>query len=176
VTEPQAASPAAPPSTAGKTEAMRRRLLKPWLLRGYFLSKLPLALMAGVRLTELDAGRCVTTLTYGWRNTNPFRSTYFAALAMAAEFSTGTLAALAAESAPCSVAMLIVGLTAGFEKKAVAKTTFTCEEGSAAFSAVAQTLATGEAATVTMTTIGRDPEGAVVARFTFTWSFKARRK
>src|SRR3954468_17973324 len=91
-------------------EAVRRRMLNPFLLRGFFLAKLPLALAAGLKVRELDAGRCVTSVSYGWRTTNPFRSTYFAALSMAAELSTGALSLLATELAGEPVALLIVNL------------------------------------------------------------------
>lgn len=158
----------------GAFEKRRRQMLSPFLMRLYFLSKLPLALMAGLRLRELDERHAIVTVPYGWRSTNPFRSTYFAALAMAAELSTGALAMVATDLAPRPVALLIVGLTAGFEKKATATTTFTCEEGDKLAAAVARTVETGEPATAEVETIGRSPDGAVVARFTFTWSFKAR--
>ena len=148
----------------------------PFLRRLFFLRRLPLALFAGVRLHALDARACTTSVPYGWRSTNPFRSTYFAALAMAAELSTGAIGMLAVQQAPEPIALLIVGMTAGFEKKATALATFTCEDGERAFAAVASTLATGEPATADMTTVGRLPDGTVVARFTFRWSFKRRRK
>jgi hypothetical protein len=130
--------------------------------------------MAGLRVRELDARRCVVTVPYGWRTTNPFRSTYFAALAMAAEMSTGALAMVATQLAPQPVALIIVDLQAGFEKKAQALTTFTCEDGDKAFAAVEQTVRTGEPATARLETVGRAPDGTVVARFAFTWSFKRR--
>jgi hypothetical protein len=149
-------------------------MLNPFLLRGFFLAKLPLALAAGLKVRELDAGRCVTSVPYGWRTTNPFRSTYFAALSMAAELSTGALSLLATELAGEPVALLIVNLTVSFGKKATALTTFTCEDGAKAFAAVASTVATGEPATAVMETVGRLPDGVEVARFTFTWSFKKR--
>lgn len=149
-------------------------MLSPFFMRLYMLSKLPLALAAGLRVRELDRERCVVTVPYGWRSTNPFRSTYFAALSMAAEMSTGSLAMMAAESAPQPVAMLIVNLEATFGKKATALTAFTCEEGAKAFAAVAETLRTGEPATARMETVGRMADGTEVARFVFTWSFKKR--
>jgi hypothetical protein len=149
-------------------------MTNPFLLRGFFLAKLPLALVAGLKVRELDEHRCVTSVPYGWRTTNPFRSTYFAALSMAAELSTGALALLATELAGTPVAMLIVDLTASFGKKATALTSFTCEDGAKAFYAVAVTVATGEPATATLESVGRMPDGTEVARFTFTWSFKRR--
>ena len=153
-----------------------RRFTSPFQLRLFFLGKLPLALAAGVRLQALDERTCITSVPYGWRTTNPFRSTYFAALSMAAELSTGALGMLATRLAPEPVAMLIVGMTASFEKKATARATFTCEDGQHAFAAVAATLATGEPATAELATVGRLPDGTVVARFTFRWSYKRRRQ
>jgi hypothetical protein len=171
------ASPAVPlplPSRNPAAEKLRGRMLNPWLMRGMFLAKLPLALFAGLRVRELDTEHCVATVPYGWRTTNPFRSTYFAAQTMAAELSTGALAMLAVELAPAPVAMLVVGLEATFEKKATATTAFTCEAGPEIFAAVARTVETGEPASVRAETIGRLPDGTVAARFAFTWSFKRR--
>jgi hypothetical protein len=162
--------PLSPPAAA-----RRRKMLSPFLLRLFFLAKLPLALAAGVRLRELDAEHAVATVPYGWRSTNPFRSTYFAALAMAAELTTGALAALAVDGAAQPVAMLIVNMTASFEKKATARTSFTCAEGGKLAAAVARAVETGEPATAPVESVGRMADGTVVARFTFTWSFKARR-
>jgi len=162
------------PARTPAFEKRRRQMLQPFLMKLFYLAKLPLAFVAGLRLRELDAQRAVVTVPYGWRTTNPFRSTYFAALSMAAELSTGALAMLQTDLAPRPVALLIIGLSAGFEKKATGVTTFTCEQGHLLAAAVAQTLATGEPATAEAETIGRSPDGTVVARFTFTWSFKVR--
>lgn len=171
----ESTSPSLPLAARSAVAKMRGRMLNPFLMRGFFLAKLPLALFAGLRLRELTEERCVATVPYGWRSTNPFRSTYFAALSMAAELSTGALAMAAVESAPRPVAMLITGLTASFEKKAVSLTSFTCTEGARFFEAVDQTIATGEPVVVEAPTIGTSSDGVVVARFTFTWSFKVRK-
>ena len=162
-------------SSTPAAEKLRSRMLSPLALRAFMLAKLPLALVAGLKVKELERDRCVVTVPYGWRTTNPFRSTYFAALSMAAEMSTGAPALMAAELAPSPVALLIVNLEASFGKKATGLTAFTCEDGAKAFAAVAETLRTGEAATARLETVGRNPEGAEVARFTFTWSFKKRK-
>jgi len=156
--------------------ALAGRLTNPFLLRLFFLHTLPLALAAGVKLRALDARACTASVPYGWRSTNPFRSTYFAALAMAAELSTGALGMLAVRLAPEPVALLIVEMTASFEKKATGLVTFTCEDGDRVLAAVARTLATGEPATADLATVGRLPDGAIAARFTFRWSFKRRRQ
>jgi len=161
-------------SSSPAADLLLRRMRRPFLMRLFFLAKLPLALVAGLRVREISAERCVTSVPYGWRSTNPFRSTYFAALAMAAELSTGALAMLATELAPAPVAMLIVGLEASFEKKATGLTTFVCADGAGAAAAVAETVRTGEPATARMDSVGTLPDGTVVARFAFTWSFKKR--
>ena len=171
------ASPAAPlslPSRNPAAEKLRGQMLNPWLMRGMFLSKLPLALFAGLRVRELDTEHCVATVPYGWRTTNPFRSTYFAALSMAAELSTGALAMVAVETAPQPVSMLITGMAASFGKKATGLTSFTCADGAKLSEGVARAVATGEPVTVEALTVGTAPDGAEVARFTFTWSFKLK--
>jgi len=175
--DPQAATGAVPdrvPPDPAVVERVRRRMLHPLKLRAFMLKRLPLALVAGLRIRTLTEQRCEVTVPYGWRTTNPFRSTYFAAQAMAAELSTGALGLMAAESAPVPVASLIVGLTGEFEKKATGETTFACEAGEALFDAVARTVADGEPAVAAVETVGRMADGTVVSRFTFTWSFKRR--
>lgn len=146
----------------------------PWMLRLFMLRRLPLALVAGVRIETLEDDRCGASVPYRWLSTNPFRSTYFAALSMAAEMSTGVLAMVQTESSGASVAMLLVDLEGSFGKKATARATFTCEQGAVLRAAVAETVATGEPAVAKVTTIGRMDDGTEVARFSFTWSFKRR--
>ena len=152
------------------------KLTNPFLMRLFLIAKLPLGFVAGLRVKSINESRCETTVPFGWRTQNPFRSTYFAAQSMAAELSTGALAMVATELAPDSVALLITGMDAQFGKKATATTTFTCESGADIFAAVAETCRTGEAATATVETVGRLPDGTEVSRFHFTWSFKKRSK
>jgi hypothetical protein len=155
-------------------ERFRDRVTHPVLFPMWMLTKLPSALFAGVRLRAIDAERCVVTVPYGWRSTNPFRSTYFAVQAMGAELSTGAPVLLAAEQVGGGFSTLVVDMRATFGKKATDTATFTCEGVADAFAACAESRATGEPRTVTLATVGRLPDGAEVSRFTFTWSVKAR--
>lgn len=155
-------------------QRMQRQVTNPVLFRGWMLAKLPAALFAGVGVQALAADRCATTVPYGWRSQNPFKSTYFAALAMAAELSTGALVLFHTSDTPFST--LIVGMSATFGKKATATTTFTCAQGAAVATAVAEALASGEARTLVLDTVGTLADGAEVARFTFTWSVKPKSK
>lgn len=153
---------------------IQKKLTNPLLMPLFLFAKLPLGFMAGLRVKTIDSSRCQTTVPYGWRTQNPFRSTYFAAQSMAAELSTGALAMVAVELAPASVAMLITDLDAQFGKKATDISTFTCEAGDEIFAAVAKTCQTGEPVTAKVLTVGHMPDGTEVSRFHFTWSFKKR--
>ena len=155
-------------------ERARRWARRPLALRAFFLWKLPLAFAAGLRIRALDGERCEVRVPYGWRTTNPFRSIYFAALAMAAELSTGTLMLVAVRAAPASVSMLVTGMEGRFGKKADDDVVFTCHGAAAAIEAVARTVETGEPVELELETVGRMRDGTEVARFGFRWSVKRR--
>lgn len=155
-------------------EKLRRRMLNPWWLRLYMIRRLPLGLLAGLRIEELDSVRCAAGVRYRWMTTNPFRSTYFAALAMAAELSCGALAMLHVRTAPAPISMLPVRMEADFLVKATGLTTFVCEAGADLAAAVERTLRAGEPATCRVETVGRSTEGVEIARFVFGWSFKRK--
>jgi len=150
------------------------KMMNPWLFRFFLLQKVPLGLIAGMRLKYLDGHKCQATIPYRWITTNPFKSAYFAALAMAAELSNGSLALLAAYKRSPSVAVIIVGMEAQFIKKATSLTTFTCEDGDKLFAAADKAQQTGEAVMQEALAIGRAEDGTEVARFKFMWSFKRR--
>src|SRR6476469_6351731 len=92
----------------------------------FLLRKLPAAFFSGVRIEGATAERCTTFVPYTWRTQNPFRSTYFACLSMAAELSTGALAMAAVYGRKPALSFLITGLEGQFHKKATSKTRFTC--------------------------------------------------
>lgn len=146
----------------------------PLKFRMFLLSKLPSAYFTGVRVKEIDERKCVVTVPYKWFSKNPFRSTYFASLAMAAEMSTGALSMAYLYRRKPSVSMLLVKLEAEYYKKATDITTFTCEDGELIFKAIEDSVASGEARSVRARSVGVNKEGEVVAEFFVTWSFKAR--
>ncbi len=146
-----------------------------WLLMTFWMwLKLPAAAFAGVSCTRLDAAGCAAAVPYGWRSQNPFRSTYFATQAMAAELSTGALVLLATANSSVPFSTLILDIRGTFGKKAVSTATFTCTSGEAVFRAVAEAQESGEARTVVLETVGVQEDGSEVSRFTFTWSVKAK--
>ena len=95
----------------------------------YLLYKLPAAFFSGIKVKECTAGKMYTSVPYKWLTQNPFRSTYFASLAMAAEMSTGALALSNIYKKKPAISMLVTKMEANYFKKATGITFFTCEEG-----------------------------------------------
>jgi hypothetical protein len=157
-----------------KSERLRRQVLRPWGFWLFQWKTLPLAAAAGLRLRTLDEARCTVFLPGGWRTQNPFRSTYFAAQAMAAEMSTGAPAMVLVGGASASVAMLVREIRGVFVKKISGPSVFTFEGVASLRTAIDRAAATGEAETFVARSIGTTAEATVAAEFEITWSFKRR--
>jgi uncharacterized protein DUF4442 len=157
-----------------RADGLRRRLLRPWNFKAYLVWKLPLAACAGLSLVRLDETACVVGLPGGWRTQNPFRSTYFAAQAMAAEMSTGAPAMVLVQAAPVSVSMLLRGIEAVFTRRVQGRSEFTFEDLSGLKAAIARAAASGESESYTGLSTGRGRDGEPAAEFRVTWSFKRR--
>ena len=148
----------------------------PLKFRLYLLTRLPSAFFAGLRITHFDAGTCAVTVPYKWFTRNPFKSTYFACLAMAAEMSTGLLVMNQLYKRKPPVSMLVVHLEANYHKKATGRTQFRCTDGPAIQSAVETAITTGEGQTVRVRSVGTNNNDDLVAEFYITWSFKVKSK
>ena len=156
------------------TAACIRMMKHPVKFRLFLFTKLPAAYIAGVRVRDIDEKSCRVTVPFKWLSQNPFRSTYFACLSMAAEMSTGALAMAHLYKIHPPVSMLVVKVESEYFKKATGRTSFLCEDGERFRQAVEETLATGEARTVVARSVGTNAAGEVVASFNITWSFKAK--
>lgn len=141
----------------------------------FLLMKLPAAFFSGVRVRDIDENHCIVTIPYKWFSQNPFRSTYFACLSMAAEMSTGALAMAHLHKRNPAISMLVIKVESEYFKKATARTTFVCEDGDAMLKAIEETTLTGEGKTVRAKSIGKNKNGETVAAFYITWSFKAKK-
>jgi Domain of unknown function (DUF4442) len=148
----------------------------PFKFRIFLLTQLPSAYFSGVRVNEFDEQHCVASVPYRWFSKNPFKSTYFACLAMAAELTTGLLVQLNIYKRQPAVSMLVVGLRAEYSRKATSITYFTCDEGLRLRDAVDQAVASGEAVTFEALSIGRSSEGEEIARFYISWSLKVKNR
>lgn len=140
----------------------------------FLLRKLPAAYFSGVRLKNLTQEACEVTVPFKWFSQNPFRSTYFACLAMAAELSTGALAMAHVYRRKPAVSMLVVKMEAEYFKKATEVTRFTCSAGNDFKKAITAAVESGQPQVLTAYSDGKNPAGELVARFAITWSFKAK--
>ena len=152
----------------------KRQITNPVKYRLFMLSKLPMGFISGLKVVELNESKAAVAVRFKWVNQNPFRSIYFAVLSMAAELSTGILAFGQVFQRKPAVSMLVVKVEAEFYKKAVGKIIFTCTEGNKIADAVEQTIATGEGVTIQCVSVGLNDANDEVAKFIFTWSFKAK--
>ncbi len=152
-----------------------RLMQHPVKFRMFLFSKLPSAFFSGVRLKTIDETNAVVTVPYKWFSQNPFKSTYFACLAMAAEMSTGLLAMMNTYKSNPVISMLVTGLEAAYFKKATGITIFTCEEGVAIINTIEEAIATGNGKTIKVKSTGRNDKGELVAEFFITWSFKVKK-
>lgn len=151
------------------------KLIKhPIKFRVFLLSKLPSAFFSGVRVINADENKCAVKVPYKWFTQNPFRSTYFACLSMAAEMSTGVLALAHIYKRQPAVSMLVLKVEGNFIKKATGITAFTCEDGSAIKKTIEDAIFSNEGKIITARSYGRNAAGEIVADFAITWSFKVK--
>lgn len=146
----------------------------PFKFRMFLCYKLPAAFFSGVKLREIDEDICITSVPYKWLTQNPFRSTYFASLAMAAELSTGALAMSNTFKRVPAASMLLVKMESNYFKKATCITFFTCEEGKRMTEVLEDAYKTGLPKSITVKSSGKNITGDMIAEFFITWSFKIR--
>ena len=140
----------------------------------FLLSKLPAAFLAGVKIEQCAEESCSVSVPYKWLTQNPFRSTYFACLSMAAEMSTGALAMANLYQRKPAVSMLITGMESKYYKKAIGKTVFVCKKGLDIKNTIDNAYTTAEAQTIQVKSEGYNEQNEIVAEFWFTWSFKVK--
>ena len=148
----------------------------PFLFRLYLLYKLPAAFFSGIRIREITNERSIVSVPFKWLTQNPFRSTYFASLAMAAEMSTGVLAMANVYKREPAISMLITKMEANYFKKATGTSFFTCEDGLKIATTVNEAISSEEGKSITVKTTGRNKNDELITEFHFTWSFKAKLK
>ena len=73
----------------------QKTILSRWKFRFFLIAKLPSAWISGLRVRKLERNECAVSVPFKWLTQNPFKSTYFACQAMAAEMSTGLISMMA---------------------------------------------------------------------------------
>lgn len=155
-------------------ESFQKLINNSFKFRLYLLKNLPAAFFSGIKIITCDEEKCVTSVPFKWLTQNPFRSTYFASLAMAAELSTGALASLHTQQTKPGISMLITGMDARYFKKAKGKTIFTCDDGLRIKEAAKNAMESREAVAIIAKSLGKNDNNELVAEFNFTWSLKSR--
>jgi hypothetical protein len=146
----------------------------PFKFRLFLFSKLPAAYIAGIRIVNCNEESCSVSVPYKWLTQNPFRSTYFACLSMAAEMSTGALAMANVYQRKPSASMLITSVDSKYYKKAIGKTAFICKEGLAIKQTIDKAYTSLSPQTITVKSEGFNQQNELMAEFWFTWSFKVK--
>lgn len=155
-------------------EKFIKQLKNPFLFKLAMLKSLPMVWLAGIKINELDPAKCKVLIKYQYLTQNPFRSIYFACLAMAAELSTGVIALMKIQKSGKKISMLVTGVNAEFYKKATGKVYFECEQGKQMEECITKAINTNEGQTIEVTSNGIDENGVLIARFIFLWSFKVK--
>ena len=155
-------------------EAFIKLMNHPLKFRLFLFAKLPSAYFSGLRISSMDESQCTATIPYKWFSQNPFRSTYFACLSMAAEMTTGSLAMAHVYKRKPAISMLVVKTDGTYYKKADSLTTFTCNDGQSLKDHIERAIASGDPVTFTAKSTGKNAKGELVAEFLITWSFKKK--
>lgn len=155
-----------------EAEKYLSRMTNPIVFWWAMLFKLPSAVFWRLKIKSLTLAKCEVGIPYFWRSQNPFQSIYFAALAGAAELSTGALCQLGM-AGKGKFSMLVVDFRAEYHKKANQKIIFSCDQGDELVSLI-DSLKPEDTGTLTMISTGRNPQGETVAKFFVTWSFKRK--
>lgn len=161
-------------AAAPYTAAFFALINHPLKFRLYLLKTLPAAYFSGLKIVQANDASCTVSIPFKWFTQNPFRSTYFACLSMAAEMSTGVLAMAHVHKRKPAVSMLVTGIEGKFHKKATGLTMFRCNDGEAIQNAIALSVSSAKGQTVKAHSVGRNKAGEDVAEFWIEWSFKVR--
>ncbi len=145
-----------------------------WKFRLFMLQKLPAAYFSGLKLEYADKEKSTVSIPFKWLTQNPFRSTYFASLSMAAEMSTGILAMAHIYKRKPAVSMLVTSVEGKFHKKAINRTYFTCLQGTEIQQAILAAISLQQPQSIRALSSGYNSNNELVAEFWITWSFKAR--
>ena len=157
-----------------KLKFVQRVLNNRLLFKIVLLFQVPINFVIGMRLRELNETTCRVSVPYRWFNKNPFKSTFWAVLGMAAEASTGVLVMMYTYKLDPSVSIIVGDCSGEFVAKARDLTTFVCNDGKRIAETVKQALQTGEPQEVLCQAVGHSNAGEEIARFTFTWKMKRR--
>jgi len=146
------------------------------LFKGAMTVQLPFAGLSGMQIPVLTEETCKVTVPYKFLNKNPFGSTYWAVLGMAAEMASGALLLMFCRGVTPTVSTFVTGCSAKFIKQAKGVTTFVCNDGNKIKAAVEGAVESKKAMSFSTEVNGYDKNGELLCSFTFDWGVKQRSK
>ncbi|MFN8284489.1 MAG: DUF4442 domain-containing protein [Chitinophagales bacterium] len=146
------------------------------LFKGAMVMQVPMAGLSGMKIPILNEEECHVTVPYKHLNKNPFGSTYWAVLGMAAEMACGAILVKLCRGVEPTVSTFVTGTTAKFIKQAKGVTTFICKDGLKIKAAVEEAITSKQSITLTSHVVGYDKDNVVLCEFTFDWGLKQRSK
>ena len=158
----------------GRVADVRKKLLNPFLFRWFLIGQLPMGFLSGMRLKRIDDEACEVSMRYRWLIKNPFNSTFWAVLGMAAEMTTGALILSYIQGQSPKVSFILVGNDAKYYKKARGRMRFVCSESAHVKQAVQLAMEDGEKHTIELPSQIHNAEGELIAEMSFTWILQRR--
>ena len=155
---------------------VRENFSSKFKFRLLMLKLLPMGYLSGMRIESLTEDACTVSLKYKWLIKNPFKSTFWAVMGMAAEMASGALLMEFTSGQKPSLATILVEQSGKFYKKAVGKQTYVCQSGKEMRATVERAYQSGEGEVITCPVQAFDSDGELIADFTFVWSMKLRSK
>ena len=153
----------------------RAQLLNGLAFRWFLIWRLPMGFLSGMRISKIDENACEVAVRYRWLNKNPFRSTFWAVMGMAAEMSTGAQLVSYTNGQKNPVRFILLSADSAFQKKAKGVTRFVCAEGHRIREHITQVALSGESKDLKLPVIALNEEGERVASFEFTWRLSPSR-
>lgn len=152
----------------------RRQLTSPLVFRLSALKILPMVFFAGIRVVQCDEHLCEVRLRYSWLVRNPFRSTFWAVLGMAAELATGALLVAFTRNQTPKVSFILVAEQGNFFKKGRGRMRFICNHSGKVRQAVLTAMQDHEKHEIKLPVRALNADGELIAEMEFTWVLQQR--
>lgn len=135
---------------------------------------LPMGFLSGMRIAQLDDELCEVHLRYSWLIKNPFRSTFWAVLGMAAEMSTGALLVSYTRNQPQRVSFILIENEAKYYKKGRGKMRFICNYSAQVKQIIQKAISDVEKHEIQLPVSVLNASGELISEMSFKWMVQQR--
>jgi hypothetical protein len=155
------------------TSSFQKMITNALYFKAFLLFRLPLALIAGIKIDFIDKNQCKVALPFKWLNKNPFGSMYFASLSMASELSTGLLVLQAIDNHEYQFSILVKQMKGNFEKKGMENIYFLCHlKQELLFETFEKTIKSDSWESITIESVGKTRDGEICCTFEYEWAIR----